>query len=125
MRLQYSSRDFEGYTKYADFGFGLYDIEYGEPYKKWVWTQKWFGASISNVNKVNLRIISPINNKLIINNSLRFDILANVPINIVLEKLKTISVLNCLCEHEYVIENDPRSFGLQCLSVSVDDTDIF
>ena len=49
--------------------FGLYDIEYGEPYKKWVWTQKWFGASISNVNKVNLRIISPINNKLIINNT--------------------------------------------------------
>lgn len=125
MRLQYSSKDFEGNSKYADFGFGLYDLEYGEPYKKWIWTQKWFGVSINNVNKVNLRIFSPIENKIIINNTLRFDIMPHVPINIVLEKLKTVSVLNCLCENEYKIESDPRALGLQLLMVSVDDTEIF
>lgn len=123
MRLQYVSKDFEGNSKYADFGFGLHDIEYGEPFKKWIWTHKWFGMSINNVNKVNLRILSPINNKLIVNNTLKFDILENVPINIVIEKLKTVTVLNCLCENE--INVGSRSLGLQLLVVSVDDTDIF
>jgi hypothetical protein len=123
MRLQYVSKDFEGNSKYADFGFGLHDIEYGEPFKKWIWTHKWFGMSINNVNKVNLRILSPINNKLIVNNTLKFDILENVPINIVIEKLKTVTVLNCLCENEINIGS--RSLGLQLLVVSVDDTDIF
>ena len=66
MRLQYSSKDFDGNSKYADFGFGLYDLEYGEPFKKWVWTHKWFGVSINNVKKVNLRVFSPISNKIII-----------------------------------------------------------
>jgi len=123
MRLQYVSKDFEGNSKYADFGFGLHDIEYGEPFKKWIWTHKWFGMSISNVNKVNLRIFSPISNRLIINNTLKFDILPHVPINIVLEKLKTVPVLNCLCENEFQVES--RLLGLQLLTVSVDDTDIF
>lgn len=125
MRLQYSSKDFEGNNKYADFGFGLYDLEYGEPFKKWVWTQKWFGVSINNVNNVNLRIFSPISNKLIINNTLKFDILPHVPINIVLERLNTISVLNCLCENEYTLTGESRSLGLQLLMVSVDGTEIF
>ena len=125
MRLQYSSKDFEGHSKYADFGFGLYNIEYGEPFKKWIWTHKWFGVSINNVSKVNLRIFSPINNRLIINNILKFDILPHVPINIVLERLNTISVLNCLCENEYIVDGEFRSLGLQLLMVSVDDTEIF
>lgn len=125
MRLQYSSKDFEGNVKYADFGFGLYDIEYGDPFKKWVWTQKWFGASISNVNKVNLRILSPISNKIIINNTLKFDILPHVPINIVLERLKTVSVLNCLCENDFNANGESRSLGVQLLMVSIDDTEIF
>lgn len=123
MRLQYISKDFESNNKYADFGFGLHDIEYGDPFKKWIWTHKWFGMSINNVNKVNLRILSPINNRLIINNTLTFDILQHVPINIVIEKLKTVTVLNCLCENEIQVES--RSLGLQLLTVSVDDTDIF
>ena len=125
MRLQYSSKDFEGHSKYADFGFGLYNIEYGEPFKKWIWTHKWFGVSINNVSKVNLRIFSPINNRIIINNILKFDILPHVPINIVLERLNTISVLNCLCENEYIVDGESRSLGLQLLMVSVDDTEIF
>lgn len=125
MRLQYSSKDFEGNSKYADFGFGLYEIEYGEPFKKWVFTQKWFGASISNVNKVNLRILSPISNKIIINNTLKFDILPHVPINIVLERLKTVSVLNCLCENDFNANGESRSLGVQLLMVSIDDTEIF
>ena len=125
MRLQYSSKDFDGNSKYADFGFGLYNIEYGEPFKKWIWTHKWFGVSINNVNKVNLRIFSPISNRLIINNILKFDILPHVPINIVLERLNTISVLNCLCENEYIVDGEFRSLGLQLLMVSVDDTEIF
>lgn len=125
MRLQYSSKDFEGNSKYADFGFGLHDLEYGEPFKKWVWTHKWFGVSINNVNKVNLRVFSPISNKIIINNTLRFDILPHVPINIVLERLNTVSVLNCLCENEYTLTGESRTLGLQLLMVSVDDTEIF
>ena len=125
MRLQYSSKDFDGNSKYADFGFGLYDLEYGEPFKKWVWTHKWFGVSINNVKKVNLRIFSPISNKIIINNTLKFDILPHVPINIVLEQLQTVTVLNCLCENEYIVAEESRSLGLQLLMVSVDDTEIF
>lgn len=125
MRLQYSSKDFEGNSKYADFGFGLYNVEYGDPFKKWVWTHKWFGVSINNVNKVNLRVFSPISNKIIVNNTLRFDILPHVPINIVLERLNTVSVLNCLCENEYTLTGESRTLGLQLLMVSVDDTEIF
>ena len=125
MRLQYASKDFENNSKYADFDYGLYEFEYGEPFKKWIWTEKWFGIKINNIYKINLRILSPITNKITINNTLIFDILPHVPINIVLERLKTVSVLNCLCENEYNTQNDSRSLGLQLLMVSVDDTEIF
>lgn len=125
MRLQYISKDFEGNNKYADIGFGLYDIEYGEPFKKWIWTQKWFGMSINNINKVNLRVFSPIENKLIINNTLTFDILPHIPTNIVVENLKSVTILNFLCENEYKVYGDSRSLGLQLIVISIDDTDIF
>ena len=68
---------------------------------------------------------NPISNKIIINNTLKFDILPHVPINIVLEQLQTVTVLNCLCENEYIVAEESRSLGLQLLMVSVDDTEIF
>ena len=126
MRLQYQGYDFENKFKFFDMIDGVYDLEsIPSSNQKFVWTQQRFSAAIENLTKINFRVYSSIPNILYLN-SMRFEIMPNVVINICLENMKTSNRIFGNLERLHATPTgDTRYLGIMLYAITVDGTDLF
>ena len=125
MRLQYQGYDLESKFKFFDMIDGVYDLETISPSnQKFIWSHQRFNAAIENLTKINFRVYSSIPNILYLN-SMRFEIMPNVVINICLENIKSANRIFGNLERLHSHPSDTRYLGRMIYSISVDGTDLF
>lgn len=128
MRLQYQGYDSQNKFKYFDMLDGIYELEnlHSSQYpQKFVWTSQRFSAAIENLDVINFRVYSPIQNNLILN-GLRFELLPKTVVNINLENMKTSSRIFGVLDKLYdPMTGDSRQLGIMLYCVTVDGTDLY
>ena len=126
MHIQYQTVTLEGIKKTADIMYGIYEMEHSDnaPFKRWVWTSDVFGGTLQKIDAIDFRIKSPIDNLLIVNDSVKFylkkDILCNLRIN-----TANYTELKMKLDEPYKIDNDPRDLGILIFGVNIGSSELF
>ncbi len=127
MRIQYQGVDVQkNVFKVFDLLDGIYDLEYDHNRMPFIWTTQRFQATLSNIQTVNIRVQSPIDNIIYIN-GLKFTLLPNVITNITITELQQASKLLAFIEKTFLPDNinDSRQLGVIIHMITVDGTNIF
>ena len=94
------------------------------PFKRWVWTDSVFGGVLQKIDTIDFRIKSPIDNLLIVNDTVKFylkkDILCNLRII-----TTNYTELKMKLDEKYKINNDPRDLGILIFGVSIGSSELF
>ena len=126
MHIQYQTVTLEGIKKTADIMYGIYEMEHSDnaPFKRWVWTDSVFGGVLQKIDTIYFRIKSPIDNLLIVNDSVKFylkkDILCNLRV-----VTTNYAELKIKLDEKYKIDNDPRELGILIFGVSIGSSELF
>ena len=126
MHIQYQTVTLDGIKKTAVIMYGIYEMEHSDnaPFKRWVWTSDVFGGTLQKIDAIDFRIKSPIDNLLIVNDSVKFylkkDILCNLRIN-----TTNYTELKMKLDEPYKIDNDPRDLGILIFGVNIGSSELF